>query len=266
MLDRDAALRQMRPYVARARAFTGWSFADVDVRPLAPPPPWDYELRARELALTAKAILDIGTGGGDVLARIIKGLSTTVIATEGWAPNVPVARRRLTPLGAAVVHTAGLDLPFGDATFDLVLDRHEALSPGEVARTLAPGGRILTQQVGSDDWPELAEFFPERADFGDHFSAYGRGFAAAGLEITDTRRHYRRVAFATLGDLVFMLLVSPWLLPDLDPERDIGRLLALEACRRAPEGIVLTESRYLIEAHKPSDATHDGPPAGGRGS
>lgn len=43
----------------------------------------------------------------------------------------------------------------------------------------------------------------------------------------------------------------PWEVPDFDVARDIEALLALENKLRRREGIVLTESRYIIEAHKP---------------
>ncbi|CAM3261815.1 hypothetical protein OCAE111667_00205 [Occultella aeris] len=46
-------------------------------------------------------------------------------------------------------------LPLPDATFAVVLDRHEAYDPAEVSRVLAPGGGFLTQQVGSADGTRL---------------------------------------------------------------------------------------------------------------
>ena len=48
-----------------------------------------------------------------------------------------------------------------------------------------------------------------------------------------------------------MLLISPWTVPDFDAAADIDALLALEDAQRTPDGIVLTEPRYLIVAHKP---------------
>ena len=55
-----------------------------------------------------------------------------------------------------------------------------------------------------------------------------------------------------LSDLVFMLLVAPWEAPGFDPERDVDTLIAIEDALRREEGIVLTEPRYLIRAHKPA--------------
>jgi hypothetical protein len=118
-----------------------------------------------------------------------------------------------------------------------------------VARVLRPGGRVVTQQCGHDDWAELWPFFPNRHEFGDHFRAYAEGFRAAGMAVSATR-HYRKVAYRTLGDVVYLLLLSPWWLPGFDPEREIDTLLALEDALRTHEGIVVTESRYLLTAAK----------------
>jgi hypothetical protein len=46
-------------------------------------------------------LLDLDTGGGELLAASAP-LPRRTIATEGWAPNVPVARDRLSPLGVEV--------------------------------------------------------------------------------------------------------------------------------------------------------------------
>ena len=203
-----------------------------------------------EHARRARSIVDLGTGGGEVLARIVTGVQGRVVATEEWAVNAPIAAERLRPLGVAVVRADSLRLPFADGAFDLVLDRHEALAPSDVARVLAPGGTVITQQVGNDNWPEFSQFM-ETTVFPDHFNIYQRGFAAAGLTIEDARWHEERVAFGSLGDMVYMLLVSPWSYPAFDTARDIDKLLALEDALGTADGIVAKEMHYIIVARKP---------------
>jgi hypothetical protein len=68
-------------------------------------------------------LLDIDTGGGEVLASL-QPLPATTVATEGWEPNLPVARDRLAPFGVDVRRHDGTDpLPARDGEFDLVLNR-----------------------------------------------------------------------------------------------------------------------------------------------
>ncbi|HEX5479861.1 MAG TPA: methyltransferase domain-containing protein [Dehalococcoidia bacterium] len=234
----------------RAARATGWLFGDL--RATNPSPtPWSYEAMAGELVRGASRVLDLGTGGGERLAVIILGSTARVVATEEWQLNAPVAYRRLRPLGVPVVRCSSLAVPFAGASFDLVLDRHEALDPAEVARLLAPGGVVLTQQVGPHNWPELTPYFPEKVIFEDHFELYQGGFRDNGLAIDDVRWHDGTVAFERLSDLVFMLLVAPWEAPGFDPGRDVDRLIEIEDALRREQGIVLTEPRYLIRAHKP---------------
>lgn len=246
---RRRTLEALQPHIQRARAMSGWAPSGVVARHLDPAPPWRYEALARERVAGARAVLDMGTGSGDVLAQIAVGASARIVATEEWGPSLAAAQHRLAPIGIDVLHAQSIRLPFADASFDSVLNRHEELDPAEVARVLAPGGSVITQQVGPDSWPELSRYFA-RHDFGDLFSAYCDGFADAGLRIAQAEVHSERVAFGSLGDIVYMLLVTPWDVVGFDAAAEIDALIALEDGCRSPEGVVLTEQRFLIEAVK----------------
>ncbi len=228
----------------------GWTFAYEPV-PLGPPAPWDYVARARELAAGAERLLDLGTGGGEVFELILVGVTGQAIATEAWAPNVPIAARRLRPLGVAIVHTCNLALPFAAASFDLVLDRHEELSPNDVARVLRPAGRVLTQQCHPDYYAELREFFPRMTRFEPHDQTYPSGFAAAGLELVDMRQHRSWVAYRQVGHLVYSLAAAPWYVPNFNLDTDLDALLEVERRLGGPDGIVLSDPHYILEARKP---------------
>jgi SAM-dependent methyltransferase len=129
--------------------------------------PWDYSEAVARRARRSPYLLDLGTGGGELLASISPHPRLTV-ATESYRPNVGVATRRLAPMGIHVVPTSGApdnnvqgeigsagSLPFRDGAFHLVVDRNEAYVPREVARVLAPGGVFLTEQSGSAEVPEI---------------------------------------------------------------------------------------------------------------
>ncbi len=247
-------IERLRPYLERARSFSGWDFSELEVRHIGPPAPWDYEELAREHAVGSRSVLDMGTGGGEVLSRVREALPPFVVATERWHVNLPVAHKRLTPLGVRVVRARNKQLPFRDGAVDLVLNRHEGLEPAEVARVLRAGGRIVTQQVGWNNWRELRRHIPRMTDFGDQFADYARGFAEVGLEVTVAQQHDQRAAYRSLGDFVFMLGVTPWTIPEFTLERDGEALLALEAECLTDDGLVLTESRFVIVAEKSSAA------------
>lgn len=243
-------IERLRPYVERAESFAGWEFSELQVRSLGPALPWDYEALVREYGAGVASVLDMGTGGGELLAKLRSALPARVVATEEWEVNAPIAYRRLVPLRVGVVRCRSVELSFADGTFDLVLNRHEELSPREVARVLRPGGRVVTQQVGRNNWRELRKHIPRMADFGDLLGEYSRGFAAAGMSLHRSEQHDYKVAFGSLGDFVYLLAVSPWTVPGFSLERDGEALLALEAECTTDVGLVLTESRFVICAEK----------------
>ncbi len=87
---------------------------------------------------------------------------------------------------------------------------------------------MLTEQVW-DHWRELKRFFPRMVEYRGLESAYQDGLTASGMTIVDARGHVVPAAFDNLGDLVFMLCVTPWTIPDFDPlGADLPALLQLE--------------------------------------
>ena len=228
------------------------------MRQLGEPLPWDYESLARKALTNSATAVDLGTGGGEVLLRVAGGTNARVIATEQWGPNARLAHGRLRARGIPLIwcEAEGRRMPFRDATFDLVLDRHEALDPVEVDRVLSAGGTLLTQQVTSRTWPELRRFFPRATAFANHDDEYPAAFRGFGYEV-EFRRNDFEVAFPSLAALVQMLVVAPWTIPDFGVERDIEALRALERDLSAPDGIVLHDGRYLLRARKPGKGARD---------
>jgi hypothetical protein len=130
--------------------FAGWDFSYVTRtgRMKEAPLPWNYANLVSRRLRGAESLLDMGTGGGELLS-LLRPLPPRTFATEGYAPNVPVARARLEPLVVTVVEADGeADLPFADEVFELVINRHESYRPEEVCRIMKPGACFITQQVG----------------------------------------------------------------------------------------------------------------------
>jgi SAM-dependent methyltransferase len=248
--ERTEAADRLRPFVEKARGFSGWSFEEIPMKTIGPAIPWDYEGRARVLLRSASSVLDMGTGGGELFASLLDARRRSV-ATESWSRNARVAAERLGPIGCGLVKSDSLRLPFRDRSFSLVLNRHEELDPTEVARVLDHGGRLLTQQVGSRHWEELGIFFPRKRDFGPLFDVYQRGLKTAGLSVTRAEEHETKVRYAGLGDVVYLLCVAPWEIPGFAPlGADLDALLDMERTLLTEDGIVLTEDRFLLEAEK----------------
>jgi SAM-dependent methyltransferase len=138
----------------------GWSFSSMTTagRMSADPLPWSYGSLLIPLMSRANDMLDMGTGGGELLSNL-RPLPPNTHATEAWAPNVPVAREHLEPLGVTVHAIENEDdpLPFAEASLDLIINRHDSYDPNEVRRVLRPGGTFITQQVGGQNDADLNE-------------------------------------------------------------------------------------------------------------
>lgn len=88
---------------------TGWDFSALDGRMNTDSPPWDLDAEYRQALAGAQRALDMGTGGGEHLLRFADALPADTTATEGWPPNVPVAREALAHLGIPVVEFGAPD-------------------------------------------------------------------------------------------------------------------------------------------------------------
>ena len=79
---------------------------------------------------------------------MLQPFPSTIFATEGYAPNVPIARKKLEPLGVIVVEvTDDTALPFQDGQFNLIINQHESYAASEVNRILSPSGVFLHNKL-----------------------------------------------------------------------------------------------------------------------
>jgi len=212
--------RLLDAWRAEAAADTsGWDFSSLAQRRSEDQPPWSYVGLARSVLTGAHSCLDMGTGGGEVLRSLSDALPDDTVATEGWAPSLPVARHALEPHGIAVVEydaeAAESTMPFPDERFDVVLNRHEAYRAEEVRRVLRPGGRFLTQQVDGRDFEETQALFGRHTDYPhvtlDHLREEAE---ATGLVVERAEEWTGRSSFHDVGALVQYFARVPWEVPD----------------------------------------------------
>lgn len=225
----------------------GWDFDRFDDRMVTTPPPWDYRALVDAAASPdLGCLLDLGTGGGEWLAGWLAdrtdGRRPRVVATESWSPNVPVAGRRLAPLGVLVVRTDGaLDnveqgpvdhsglLPFRAASFDVIINRHESYRPQEVARVLRPGGTFVTQQVAADDGALHHLLGLPAPPEGDWTLRYAVNQAAeGGLTVLDAGVGADVTTYHDVAPLAWYLRQVPWAVPGYDPVREPDRLRGVQ--------------------------------------
>jgi SAM-dependent methyltransferase len=229
---------------------TGWDFARFGDGIVGDEPPWSYLHLARDALASAASVLDIGTGGGEVLLSLAETLPPDTYATEGWPPNLPIAMAALAPNGIPVVGydaEGGDPLPFPSNRFDVVLDRHDAYDVSEVARVLRPGGVFLTQQVDGRDLAELAELFDRTVlPTTVTLAAFRAEAEAAGLRVDLAEEWAGELRIADVDSLVGYLAMTPWTVDGFSVDRDLQALLRIH---RTGRPLVLTQRRFILRGH-----------------
>jgi SAM-dependent methyltransferase len=241
----------------RDRPFSGWDFSYLRGRMEEDPTPWNYREIVGEFLPAVGALLDMETGGGEFLASL-QPLPRATCATESWPPNLPVARARLEPLGVRVVEAQdGVRLPFDTAAFDLAINRHGSFDPTEVMRVLRPGGRFVTQQVGSENLADLNLLLgaPPPCDCAPdwNLSFARRQLEDAGFRALLAEEAFPPTRFRDAGALVYYLKAVPWQVPDFDVDRYAGPLLFLHRRIETTGPLLVRGHRFLLVAERSVD-------------
>ena len=234
--------------------FAGWDFSHIIAtgRMSEAPLTWSYTSRLLMPLRKAQSLLDMDTGGGEFLS-LLQPFPSLTCATEGYMSNVPIARKRLEPLGVKVY---GVDdphhLPFEDNQFDLIINRHGYYSPREVLRILKPGHQFITQQVGGSINAELnmqlgAENYPY-AHWTLDFAV--RELQEAGWRIVEQKEDHPFRRFFDVGAIVYYLHAIPWQVPDFSVEKYFDKLLEIHAHIQSYGYIDFRNHNFLIIAQK----------------
>ena len=238
---------------ALKQEFSGWDFKYVSERWKESPLSWDYPQIVRDHIRPDIHMLDMDTGGGELLSSL-QPLPHHTYATEGYPPNVPVARNKLEPLGVKVVQLYGNDpLPFENGLFDLVINRHGSFIATELHRVLKPGGIFITQQVGGQNNFELNELLQEKPEFQYSYWTVDFGkkqLTDAGFQILGQREEFPETIITDIGALVFHLKVISWQIADFSVEKYYDKLVKIHNLIQENGDLRIKSHRILILAKK----------------
>lgn len=232
----------------------GWDFSHIDGRYAEEEDlPWDYRETILRYLNWSMRILDIDTGGGEFLLSLKHPYENTA-ATEGYPPNVELCKQVLLSLGIDFRPGDGTkELPFGNGSFDMVINRHGDFNAADIHRILKSGGLFITQQVGAENDRELVELlcgetelpFPEQ-----YLDITSRKFRDAGFEILDAQECFRPIKFYDVGALVWFARIIEWEFPDFSVETCLDRLLKAQQILERNGCIEGKIHRFLLVAQK----------------
>ena len=240
-------------------AFQGWDFSHLDGRWDNPEPPWDYKAIVKSHLKDTDVLLDMGTGGGEVLLSLGHPYKNTY-ATEAYEPNYELCKKTLSPLGVTVAKTytdenlnADDKIPFGDNLFDVVINRHESFDLSEVDRVLKCGGYFITQQVGGKNFNAFAEMLNDNfvLESPTHtVDNYSKELTGLGFKILKTDEAKYGVKFFDVGALVFYAKVIVWEFPNFSVQARLEKLLACQWELTEKGFLEGTGHRFYIVAQK----------------
>jgi SAM-dependent methyltransferase len=245
--------------VARANEapLAGWDFSWLDGRATEERPSWGYARMLPRRIGGAGAVLDVQTGGSEVLVEALAAterVPEVVTATEAWTPNLALAADNLAEFGGTVVGVAERgSYPFRSASFDLVVSRHPVVTRwDEVARVLRPGGRYFAQHVGAGSNRALTDaMMGAQPVSGARAPARAAADAAAhGLHVVDLRHERLRVEFHDIGAVVYFLRKVVWTVPGFTTDAYREPLRRLHDRIRSDGPFVSHSERFLIEAER----------------
>jgi len=236
----------------------GWAFTWFDGRATEARPPWGYSRLLASAVTSGRKILDLQTGGGEVLAEALEagGARPEILrATESWPPNVALASAKLARWAGQVLASDDRGpFPFQDNSFDRVSCRHPTVVVWrEIARVLEFGGTYLSQQVGNGSVREVTEAMMGQYDVGGSRLPERAATCArdAGLEVVHLEQASLPMTFDDIAAVVVFLRKVIWIVPGFTVERYREQLWRLH-CRIIADGpFRATSERFLIECRKP---------------
>ncbi len=232
----------------------GWDFSHIEGRYSEQSDlPWDYRGVICQYLRPEMKLLDIDTGGGEFLLSLRHPYENTA-AMENFSPNVALCKEILLPLGIHFRPGNGKGtIPFEDASFDIVINRHGDFNAGEIYRVLKPDGVFVTQQVGAENDRELAELlcgvtespFPEQ-----YLDITADKFREAGFTILRGEEAFRPIKFFDVGALVWFARIIQWEFPGFSVDTHFDKLRKAQKILEEQGSVGGTIHRFLLVAKK----------------
>lgn len=235
--------------------FGGWDFSHLDGRWELEALPWDYDEIVRSVLRPTDRLLDIETGDGAYLLSLRHPYEQTA-ATERFKSDYEMCENELAPLGITIrrADASCEPLPFTDASFDMVINRHGAYMAEEINRVLKPGGVYVTEQVGCRNNMQLSRriltnYMPE-CPAHDLAHECAR-FEDEGFELTIRREYFPKLRFYDVGAIAYYASIMGIEFPGFSVDRCARELLCLEREMEECGVVESLQHLFMIVAKKP---------------
>jgi SAM-dependent methyltransferase len=231
--------------------FEGWDFSHIKDSWENETLPWNYVKIVNKYLSSDLELLDMGTGGGELLLSLNHPYEKTSV-TEGWQPNIELLKSKLVPLGIKLAQIGDEDIiDYVDNSFDIIINRHESFNVEEVKRVLKPNGVFITQQVGGKNGNRLSNMLIPR--FKPKYETLNlrntlRDLKDYNFEIMFSDEYFPYQKFFNMEALIYYARVIEWEFPEFNVKDNFNQLSnAYKELTR--NGYVLNyEHRFIIVA------------------
>ena len=235
----------------KQRAFIGWDFSYLKNKYVQEETPWNYQNIVKCYLKPHMNLLDIGTGGGELLKSFGHPYHKTSV-TEGWDKNYQLLLKTLKPKGIDVQFVTENDyLNFPDNHFDIIVNSHASFSVNEVARVLKKDGWFISQQVGDLNGLTLSSkliphFKKEPFDF--HLSSVLSELKMNHFTILYANEDYPAQNFFDMDGLIYYMRTISWEFPEFSVKNNFSELLYIYEELRNKGFIYNQQHRFIFVA------------------
>lgn len=228
---------------------TGWDFSRM--KDEKDPTPWDYiEIVLRYLKST-DYVLDIGTGGGEKFIQLSKYFSKG-IGIDPDKDMINTAKDNAIKNNNTKVSfelMGAEDIQFPENTFDIAINRHAVIVPGEVTKVLKPEGYFITQQVDKDNMQNLKQSFNYQKSWQNDVITLSKSFEDNGCQVVATGKYNINYWVKDIESLIFWLKAVN--LPEnFNIEEHGKQLLQYIKQYSTPKGFLTNEAREFLIVQK----------------
>jgi SAM-dependent methyltransferase len=205
--------------------------------------------------------LDVGCGTAHIIVELARRTRNVFfVGLDISSAMVKIARENSRgKMEMGIVRADGLNLPFKDGCFQVVLNRLAECSLTEIQRVLKSGGTFFEFRLGPENEKEILSLFPDRYEEGTFFfpknprkwksevvkERQRLGFSKTRLNDYKGKSYHRSVK--SLMDLVEMVP----LVRDFHRTRDRMKLERFSKEHKDGKGIPITYHFFILEATKP---------------
>lgn len=216
------------------------------------PLPWSYTSKIINRLPESRSILDIGIDGGETLT-LLKPLPENASAYLDGEDYVERIKRRLEDAGVTFKLKSDGHMPFGNESYDTVINRQAYYQPDELHRILKPKGIFLTQQIGSVNDLNLNKHLQVPINLKAmqwNLEIARENLEHAGFRIKDQREAFSMTRFYDIGSIIYYLENSPWQMEGFSIEKYRNQLFTLHQEIESGGYLEVKTLHFFIEAEK----------------